>query len=168
MTHGSLIESVRLALSASTYMTTNSGEHAPRETGGLLIGYVVGATLHVVEASPPGPHAEHRATAFTRDGAFSQRLLDARVSASDGVHDYVGEWHSHPFAMGPSAKDVASMRRISMRSSYQCPFPVMLLCRRSWRTWRIEAYQWDGRQLALRPLMLLNDVVPSGAAPSAV
>jgi integrative and conjugative element protein (TIGR02256 family) len=166
MTHGVLVESIRLSLSASTFMTTNSGEHAPRETGGLLIGYVVGATLHIVEASPPGPHAEHRPTAFTRDGAFSQRLLDARVSASDGVNDYVGEWHSHPFAMGPSAKDVASMRRISVRSSYQCPSPVMLLCRRSRRTWRIEAYQWDGSRLAPRPLVLVDDVGPSGAKPS--
>lgn len=166
MTHGALIESIRLSVRTSTFMTANSAEHAPNETGGMLIGWVAGAILHIVEATPPGPHAEHRPAVFTRDGPFSQAQLDACVSASDGLHDYVGEWHSHPYPMGPSSKDVASMRRISERATYQCPHPVMLLCRRSRDGWRIDGFQWDGRRLLARPLEAIDDVLPACGAPS--
>jgi integrative and conjugative element protein (TIGR02256 family) len=157
MNHGALVEWIRIDAATATFMMTSSSAYAPNETGGALIGYVEGAGLHIVVATPPGPGAQHHPTLFMRDGSFSQKLLDEAFAASNGRHDYVGEWHSHPFSQGPSAKDRASMRRIASRSAYKSLHPVMILCRRYRRSWRLDAFQWDGFLLAPRALEITND-----------
>lgn len=87
MTHGALVASIRLAKSVFAFMMANSAEHSPRETGGILLGFVRDTVMHIVEATPSGPLAEHRPTSFTRDGVFSQRLLETSLNASGGAYD---------------------------------------------------------------------------------
>lgn len=137
------IRRIILAKEAAIFARFNSDEHAPDETGGIVMGHLRGDTLLISRLSGPGPRAVHRPDLFVRDGEYVQAVLDATVAETAGRDDYLGEWHSHPFPQGPSAQDRASLRRISRNPDYRCPRPVLLLCRRRGSSWQLEAYHWD-------------------------
>jgi integrative and conjugative element protein (TIGR02256 family) len=150
--HGDNVSGVVMPREVAQFAMRSSGAHAPNESGGMLIGYVDGGLLYLTHATPPGPRAVHQPDLFVRDGDYSQLVLEAALAESNGRHDYVGEWHSHPFSQGPSSQDRISMKRIGEKASYACAHPALLLCRRHRRGWRLETYQWDGSFLARRPL----------------
>lgn len=150
--HGDNVWRVVVSHCAALFAMSNSDAHAPNESGGMLIGYVEEGLLHLTHVTPPGPRAVHERDLFVRDGDYSQLVLEAALAESNGSHDYVGEWHSHPFPKGPSARDRVSMKRISENPAYACAHPVLLLCRRYRRRWCLETYQWDGTCLAPRPI----------------
>ena len=60
------------------------------ETGGALVGYAAGDTIHVTAASGPGPKACLRLFSVEIDGAFAQKFCDGESSKSGGLVDYVG------------------------------------------------------------------------------
>jgi integrative and conjugative element protein (TIGR02256 family) len=99
------------------------------ETGGILLGHSIDATtLRVTRASPPGPRARHRRFAFSRDTLFLQRYLDDIHDQTDGIEDYVGEWHVHPaLDAPPSYVDRRSLWRIARRDNYATDNPVLLI-----------------------------------------
>lgn len=77
-----------------------------REAGGILLGYRRGIHLHVVDLTTPHSNDTRRRTGFHRESNEHQRVALARWSASGGVMDYLGEWHTHPErAPVPSAID---------------------------------------------------------------
>jgi integrative and conjugative element protein (TIGR02256 family) len=140
---------VRILLheTAAAAIRAESEGRAPKETGGLLAGFRLDGVWVITSASPPGPKARHRSSAFVRDGKATQLWLDARVAETRGRDDYLGEWHSHPFPMGPSCKDQSAMRAISRNPQYGTATPLMLLCRREAERWSVEVWQWTGTQL---------------------
>ena len=139
---------------ASASAQGNSDQHLPNESGGIAIGHVRGGTIVITRLTEPGPNAVQLPDHFLRDGEYAQAMLDATFAESGGRDDYLGEWHSHPFPQGPSAQDRESMRRISRNPDYGCPQPVLVLCRRFRRKWRLEGYRWDGEHLARMPLVV--------------
>jgi integrative and conjugative element protein (TIGR02256 family) len=132
---------------ASVFAQKSSEEHVPNESGGIAIGRVRGEVIVVTHLTGPGPRAVHLPDRFVRDGEYAQAMLEAAVEETDGRDNYLGEWHSHPFPEGPSAQDWESMRRISQNPNYSSPHPLLFLCRRLRRGWRLEAYRWDGMRL---------------------
>lgn len=86
----------------------------PNETGGILLGVRTAGRPWIARAveiptSDRGRH-HYRLPA----GATTPAVLDAR--RSDPRLGYLGEWHSHPADVGPSATDRATMRRLSLRN----------------------------------------------------
>jgi integrative and conjugative element protein (TIGR02256 family) len=151
----SLVQGIRLTQSAAAFIQHESSQKLPAETGGILVGRYDGSLADMVHAVGPGALAQHNASRFTRDGAYAQEQLDTLYVASEGVYDYLGEWHSHPSPQGPSAVDCASLRWISTNPAYGCPCPILILCQRNAHTrWRLLAYQWQQR--ALVPLHLVR------------
>ena len=125
----------------------------PFETGGMVIGWFDDDHVYIEYATRPGPLAKHSTHAFRRDGNYSQQVLDEVVIESDGVSDYVGEWHSHPIRSDPSPKDVAAMRWIAENERYLINKPILCICTRcNMEHWRIEVFFYTGRRLQkLRP-----------------
>lgn len=113
----------------------------PRETGGILIGYLEGNIFYIEEAVGPGPRAIHKLQTFIRDGNYSQEQLDQIVIHTEGRWDYLGEWHSHPKKMGPSVKDFSSLRNIQRDSSYSISHPIMGLYVKEMGQWRFNCYK---------------------------
>jgi integrative and conjugative element protein (TIGR02256 family) len=138
---------ISLAADAHLFARAEAQEHAPDETGGIVIGHAQGDTILVTRLTGPGPNAVHRPELFIRDGAYAQAMLEAAVEETDGRDDYLGEWHSHPFQQGPSIQDRESTQRISRNPNYNTPHPVLVLCRRWRRGWRFEGYRWEGAEL---------------------
>lgn len=86
---------------------------AKPEAGGLLLGYRRGANLHVVTASEPRSTDSRSRFAFERRARGHQELADAQWRLTDGLIDYLGEWHTHPEDdPSPSAVDRAAWQTI--------------------------------------------------------
>jgi integrative and conjugative element protein (TIGR02256 family) len=157
---------VQLARSAFQNMIDESTQRFPDETGGILVGRIVGDQSEVMFVVGPGPEAIHRRSYFRRDGNFSQQELDAIFPRFAGEYDYIGEWHSHPVAGRPSPRDRESMRWIAQNEHFDLDHPLLILCRRTWRReWKPVGYQWFGRLLQVP--VKVTDVEEEGArAPS--
>lgn len=95
----------------------------PKETGGLVLGWWEGKSpvIHsVVEVSDPaaGP------TRWQRNERVATLVLEESLLKTSVAHlGYIGDWHSHPANIGPSATDIAALRRVSR----QYPQAVVLL-----------------------------------------
>lgn len=70
----------------------------PAETGGVIVGYTDQKTKTVYIVDILGAPADSRADAsgFTRGAAGLAETLAEVRRRTDGVVDYIGEWHSHP------------------------------------------------------------------------
>lgn len=110
------------------YLIEESVRAFPNETGGMLVGRLEGNCALITDATGPGPKALHSPSLFQRDGDYSQVVLDNIVVKSDGLNDYIGEWHSHPVRCSPSAKDRAAMRWVANNANYAASCPLMALC----------------------------------------
>ncbi|MFF1257595.1 Mov34/MPN/PAD-1 family protein [Streptomyces sp. NPDC058321] len=102
---------IELRREAREVITSETAQHLPRETGGILLGYGEDADVVVTHALVvDGPGAStHR---YVRDDVRANVLLAAFLAsrADDDPTGYVGEWHSHPAPSGPSPTDVAAMQ----------------------------------------------------------
>lgn len=103
-----------------------------KETGGPLVGYISeDNALVVVDAGGPGPKAKFSFFNITIDGEHAQFFCDKVYRESEGLYDYVGDWHRHMcFSLSPSTDDVNAMIKIA--SFEYCPVknPISLIYRR--------------------------------------
>jgi len=126
------------------YLREESARAFPNETGGMLVGRLEENCAVITDATGPGPRALHSPSSFRRDGDYSQVVLDNIVVKSDGLNDYIGEWHSHPVHCSPSVKDRDAMRWIANNSNYAAPCPLMALCtRQSTGIWYLTFFVLD-------------------------
>lgn len=80
------------------------------ETGGVLLGrYLPDNRVVVVDATEPGPNADHYSAEFAPDVDHAQTRLDNLREEWDIF--WIGTWHKHPGHMNsPSGGDVRQMR----------------------------------------------------------
>jgi integrative and conjugative element protein (TIGR02256 family) len=107
-----------------------AGQAAPKETGGLLLGWWENMTVvvgHAMEVLDP----EATSNSWTRREIAAQRSLDTALRHLNHPWlGYVGDWHSHPDTLGASRTDELSLRRASRE--YTRPLALLV-------------YQTDGR-----------------------
>lgn len=101
---------------------------APRETGGILIGFYDSdhRVAEVVRATPAPADSRRGRTWFVRGVRGLQSLVN-RVWRQNR-HYYLGEWHFHPYGSpAPSQDDKDQLNKIANEASYHCPEPVLLI-----------------------------------------
>lgn len=123
-----LPERLYLPAEIRSEMVKQAREHAPNETGGILIGRRRGEVVEVLAISDAGPKAVSRPARFERDGEYCQRYLERTVAELGEGIDYVGEWHSHPGSSAtPSTRDTASFTEIAEDPDYLTTAPVLVI-----------------------------------------
>ena len=107
----------------------NAAKSSPRtETGGILIGYKYDQDVmvtHAIEVPPSHPRFDRYVRSSSQAEIFLERFLDAREP--DDPAGYVGEWHSHPGAPGPSAMDRGAIRELA--TSVRGPVALVIVRR---------------------------------------
>lgn len=100
------------------------------ETGGVLVGFIdhrLRAAV-VTHASGPGPKAFHRPSRFQRDREFCQAFLDYHAARTDGVLDFLGEWHKHREAdPWPSPTDKNTYEKLAANPNCHLDEVVVLI-----------------------------------------
>jgi integrative and conjugative element protein (TIGR02256 family) len=115
---------VVVASSVALFIAERAQQAAPKETGGLLLGWWEDTTVvvgHAVEVSDPD--------ATTR--TWSRREQAAQAALESALRDlghpwlgYVGDWHSHPAIADASPTDERSLRQAS--SQYTKPLALLV------------------------------------------
>jgi integrative and conjugative element protein (TIGR02256 family) len=121
--------------------------HAPKETGGVLLGYRDRCLSSVTELVGAGPGACRQRHRFDPDSAWQRERIAERYKRSGRTLCYLGDWHSHPLGGGPSALDRATARRIARALAARCPHPIMLVAVRDGGEWALRAYLYGRRGL---------------------
>ena len=133
-------------------------ERAPRETGGMLVGYlgVEPAELVVTGTIEGGPRAIEKKEGFEPNGAWQREELARRYEESGRVTTFVGDWHSHPAGVAaPSRKDLRTARRVSRARAARMKEPLTLIaaCDEN-EKWVIAGYRYRRWRLRAVPLEL--------------
>lgn len=113
------------------------------ETGGALVGHRNGHHLVVTGASGPGRRAELRLSSVEIDGAHAERFCATARAKTNGVDDYVGDWHCHlGYSLQPSRLDYEAMKTMAEFEFGPTSHPVSLI----WSKWsgKVHAYYYDG------------------------
>lgn len=131
-----------------SFIIHESRKKYPNETGGIIAGYRESGIVQIAFVTGPGPKAVHGRTSFLRDGEYCQKELDQIFEQTNGTVDYLGEWHSHPFNLGPSRRDKDSLSEIAMDANYASPMPIMGLCIKKDTNWQFECYITTGATFA--------------------
>ena len=103
----------------------------PFETGGVLAGVRAGPgrpwVTHAVEVPRQG---EPNRSSYVLPPDARPRTID-ELRRTDSRLGYVGDWHSHTYNVGPSAKDIRALRAIAGDSSDECEDAILLVVIRS-------------------------------------
>lgn len=134
----------------------------PKETGGVLVGVVLGPgrgagrpwVTHAVEV----PSKKSSPNQYQLPPGARQRVVQ-RLRRTNALLGYLGDWHSHTADIDPSPKDANSMASASVTGD--CRRPLLLVVRRRADGYDIDARQWTGT--ALRRLQVHG----SGPLPAA-
>ena len=135
---------VILTAKCLAFIRAESGIARGTETGGPLVGYVSkDRALVVADAGGPGPRAKLERYSVTIDGEQAQKFCDKICRESDGLMDYVGDWHKHTgISLRPSKQDVSAMRIMADFEFSPTRHPISLI----YRKWpqALQVYVWDG------------------------
>lgn len=132
-------------------LARQANHHAPRETGGVLLGYVATDNAVVTDALGPGPGARHRRFRFVPDTDYQEAEIARRYEASGRLHIYLGDWHSHPRGRSAlSLLDRHTLRRIADAPHARIPSPIMLVLARG-DPWLPAAWSWHPPGAAPKP-----------------
>jgi proteasome lid subunit RPN8/RPN11 len=108
---------------AATIGSAAANAH-PRETGGLLLGWWDSGRV-VVRHAAEVPDPDATTNSWSRDEHSAQDALAAALAGHEHPWlGYVGDWHSHPAACGPSRQDKTSIQRAS--SEYDQPLALLV------------------------------------------
>ncbi len=95
------------------------------ESGGILTGLRRGDHLHITDLTCPGPDDRCERLAFHRSQRFHQQSAQQRWQRSQGVVDYMGEWHTHPqHKPVPSSTDQREWR--ALLRHYEQPLAFLI------------------------------------------
>jgi integrative and conjugative element protein (TIGR02256 family) len=121
LTDRGLLEKLRLLRSAGL----------PAETGGVLLGAwdLIHKIVYVTDTIPAPPDSRKRATSFIRGcEGLLQEVTHAGLT-TNGMLQYIGEWHSHPKSHGtaPSDDDRRVFEWITDKTTEDGQQPVMAI-----------------------------------------
>lgn len=86
------------------------------EGGGLLLGYVRGSHLEIIEATVPTKFDRRFRMFFERMKDLHEHIAQKRWAESNGLVRYIGEWHTHPQDYpSPSETDLAEWRKLAIK-----------------------------------------------------
>lgn len=104
-----------------------ASEYYPNEFGGILSGFREGNKVVVVDFETPSK-IENSGNKFVRHSDNLNVYLSNIYRSSEGILEYIGEWHSHPGSSAQySLNDEQSMIQISKDKKVKIENPVMVI-----------------------------------------
>ncbi len=101
---------------------------APKETGGIIMGYNKTDQYWVTDIIGPGSKARHELYTFNPDNEFHEKEMARVYNDSGRIHTYLGDWHTHPNNKSYlSELDKKTLRNISSNPECQLPEPLMFI-----------------------------------------
>ena len=99
------------------------------ETGGILLGKFNrnNRIIEIVEAYELKTNFFSRIL-YQRNTRKAQKIINKRWFETDGVINYVGEWHTHPcMQVSPSDTDIHSLKEITAKVKDSLPGTLLII-----------------------------------------
>lgn len=124
-------------------------EPTDMEGGGLLLGYVRGSHLEIVDATEPTKFDRRFRTLFERMREVHEHIAQKQWSDSNGLVRYVGEWHTHPQDHpSPSDTDLTEWKKLAVKRNDKRPVLGLIVGR---KTLYLESISRDGTRTEFFP-----------------
>lgn len=121
---------------ALAYIKSESQRMAPKETGGLLLGYWAAEGVIVTVATEAGPESKHKISSYIPDNKFDSDQIAKYYEETNGVTTYLGDWHSHPKGGSDLSKDdIITLFNISTYGPARAATPIMLIAAKEQCDW---------------------------------
>lgn len=121
-----------------------------RESGGILLGYVRGMNLEIIEATEPSRFDERFPFLFVRKAERHRHIAESRWNRSGGTIRYLGEWHTHPEDLPlPSSIDLIEWRKLAVKRNDGRPLLAVIVGRRGLH---IEVMDDSGQRMVLESI----------------
>jgi integrative and conjugative element protein (TIGR02256 family) len=132
---------VWLEMKLYRHIISESRKFSPLETGGMLIGYKdIYKNLVITNLIEAGPNALRFDNMFMPDGKYQQNELSKIFIETNGVHTFLGDWHSHPNSSAyMSELDLKTIKEIANSKAARTPNPIFLIfgtIERNIKCWR--------------------------------
>jgi integrative and conjugative element protein (TIGR02256 family) len=154
--HQRVVDCVWIVTAVFHQIIAESAEHAPLETGGMLLGYegTDAAGTVITALVGHGPLARHARGRFIPDGPWQQEELERIYGESGRVTTYLGDWHSHPNSPPfPSRRDRRTARTVARTRHARAPRPLTVIAGSTADgEWTVAAHIFVGR--SFQPLRI--------------
>jgi proteasome lid subunit RPN8/RPN11 len=138
-------------------MTTTAASGHPDEGGGVLLGVLTADGRPWITKAVTVASSEATGNSYVLPGSARPRTVD-RARKHDDRLGYLGDWHSHPADLGPSAEDSRTMRRLA-RTTPGGPNPVLIIARRlAEGGYAIDARESSARRLRRLEVLAAGDL----------
>lgn len=98
------------------------------EAGGILLGSIYDDFIQIEAISTPGGSDIRKPSFFQRDRDRAQRLINQAHEYSQGITNYLGEWHTHyQKTPRPSSLDISEMQKTFEKSKLPLQFIVAII-----------------------------------------
>lgn len=100
------------------------------EAGGVLIGraFDISCNLIIDEATIPQPSDKRHRFRFFRTQKGHQKIIEETWKNSDGIQNYLGEWHTHPEPIPtPSKIDIEGWIKHIQKASFDGDCLIFLI-----------------------------------------
>lgn len=110
-------------------MIVDHATYAPKETGGVMMGYWVSHNeVVVIAATSAGPNAKHLKDGYEPDVEHDAREIATIYETSGRLHAYLGDWHTHPDSSPAlSRKDRQTLASIATDTGARVETPIMVI-----------------------------------------
>jgi len=112
-------------------MVVEAERMAPRETGGIFLGWQQSAKRPFIEITHmigPGPRADHEYKSFEPDYKFQSTETDRIFQLAPKGITYLGDWHTHPTGTAKlSWQDRTCLHKIARSPVSRNPTPIMVV-----------------------------------------
>lgn len=132
----------------------------PNETGGALMGYWADrSTVVITDVIGPGPNAKHSRHSFYPDAEYHDREIERIYTASDWLHTYLGDWHTHPNGSArTSRKDRKTLSAIASDPGARAPRPIMAILAGN-KDWELVIWSWGAKDFLWSAKVVAANVI---------
>lgn len=133
-------------------MIVEARHFAPKETGGVFIGYRARGEIVITDVVLSGPNAVHDRRSYRSDPLFESNEIARIYEQSGRMHSYLGDWHSHPAgSFRLSGKDKRALRTIARSEDARAEKPIMAILAGERDDWGIGVWEYFERSIKFVP-----------------
>jgi integrative and conjugative element protein (TIGR02256 family) len=124
-------------------MIAEAGQFAPKETGGVLMGYRTRGSVVITDVVGAGPNATHAQTFYRSDLAHERREIARIYEQSNRMHSYLGDWHTHPAGLLKlSRKDKVALKSVATCKEARVQRPITGILAGQDELWQFHIWEY--------------------------
>jgi integrative and conjugative element protein (TIGR02256 family) len=126
-----------------TRMIAEANQFAPKETGGVFMGYRTKDSVVITDMIGAGPEATHELTLYRPDRKYEHAEIARVYERSNRIYSYLGDWHTHPAGLlRLSHKDKIALKAVARCKEARVDQPITAILAGEKDNWRLHVWEY--------------------------